>query len=260
MLSLTKTKREEKKQKMKLEGKVAIVVGGTSGIGEATAKAFAKEGSKVVVAGRDKEDGTRIVNEIKEDDGEAIFVYLDTTDKNEIKEAVKETIETFKTIDILYNGAGIHDSYKTVLDIDEEDYDQLMDVNVKGPFLTTREVLPILLEKGKGTIINVGSQATFVAGPGGSAYVTSKHAIEGFTKQLSYDFGQKGIKANLIAPGFVETPMTEGIKDKRLNDIPAKRAGKANEIAALSVFLASDESDYIQGTSIKIDGGWTIGR
>lgn len=244
----------------KLTGKVAFITGGTSGIGEFTAKSFAEHGAKVIVAGRDEEDGTRIVKEIEEKGGQGQFVKLDITEKKDIKQSVQEALNAYGTIDILVNGAGIHDSYDTVLDTDEESYDKLMDINVKGPFLMTKEILPILLEKGKGTIINIGSQGTFVAGPGGSAYVTSKHAIEGFTKQLAYDFGKKGIKANLIAPGFIQTPMTEGIEDDRLKDIPAQRAGKPEEVAALAVFLASDESDYIQGTSIKIDGGWTIGR
>ncbi|MER2041864.1 MAG: SDR family oxidoreductase [Desemzia incerta] len=244
----------------KLSGKSAFITGGTSGIGEFTAKAFATNGAKVAVAGRDEEDGKRIVEEIRQAGGEAIFVRLDITDKESISKSVQQTKDSFGTIDILFNGAGIHDSYDTVLDTDEESYDLLMDINVKGPFLMTKEVLPMMLEKGKGTIINVGSQATFVAGPGGSAYVTSKHALEGFTKQLAYDFGKKGIKANLIAPGFIETPMTEGIEDERLKDIPAQRAGKPEEVAAVAVFLASDESDYIQGTSIKVDGGWTVGR
>lgn len=244
----------------KLTGKVAFITGGTSGIGEFTAKSFAEHGAKVIVAGRDEEDGTRIVKEIEEKGGQGQFVKLDITEKKDIKQSVQEALNAYGTIDILVNGAGIHDSYDTVLDTDEESYDKLMDINVKGPFLMTKEILPILLEKGKGTIINIGSQGTFVVGPGGSAYVTSKHAIEGFTKQLAYDFGKKGIKANLIAPGFIQTPMTEGIEDDRLKDIPAQRAGKPEEVAALAVFLASDESDYIQGTSIKIDGGWTIGR
>lgn len=244
----------------KLTGKVAFITGGTSGIGEFTAKSFAEHGAKVIVAGRDEEDGTRIVKEIEEKGGQGQFVKLDITEKKDIKQSVQEALNAYGTIDILVNGAGIHDSYDTVLDTNEESYDKLMDINVKGPFLMTKEILPILLEKGKGTIINIGSQGTFVAGPGGSAYVTSKHAIEGFTKQLAYDFGKKGIKANLIAPGFIQTPMTEGIEDDRLKDIPAQRAGKPEEVAALAVFLASDESDYIQGTSIKIDGGWTIGR
>ncbi|MFC6465322.1 SDR family NAD(P)-dependent oxidoreductase [Marinilactibacillus sp. GCM10026970] len=245
---------------MRLENKVAFVIGGTSGIGEATAKKFAEEGAKVIVGGRNEDEGNRIVNEIKEQNNEAIYKHTDTTDFEEIKTVVQEIIDAYGTIDILYNGAGIHDSYKTILDTDESDYDKIMDVNVKGPYLASKAVLPIFIEKGKGTIINVGSQASFVAGPGGSTYVTSKHALEGFTKQLAYDFGRKGIKVNLLAPGFVVTPMTEGIDDERLKDIPDQRAGEPEEIASAAAFLASDESNYMQGTSLVIDGGWNVGR
>lgn len=244
----------------RLQDEIALVIGGTSGIGEATAKAFAGEGAKVAVAGRDETDGKRIVDEIRGADGEAIFVRIDTTNTEDLKEGVSRIIDRYGTIDILYNGAGIHDSYKNVIETDEETYDKLMEVNVKGPFLAAKAVLPTMLDKGKGTIINIGSQSTFVAGAGGSAYVTSKHAIEGFTKQLTYDFGGRGIKANLIAPGFITTPMVEGVKEERLKDIPAQRAGKPEEVASIAVFLASEESDYVQGASIKMDGGWTVGR
>lgn len=245
---------------MRLKDKVALIIGGTSGIGEATAKAFAEEGAKVVVSGRKEEEGDRIVKDITDNGGLAIFAKVDTTNFEEVTKGVQKTVDEFGTLDILYNGAGILDSYQTALDIEEEDYDQLMAVNVKGPYLAAKAVLPIFLEKGKGTIINVGSQATHVAGPGGSAYVTSKHALEGFTKQLAYDFGAKGVKANLIAPGFVETPMTEGIEEERLKDIPAQRAGKPEEVASLAVFLASEESNYMHGTSVTMDGGWVVGR
>lgn len=245
---------------MKLKDKVAVVFGGTSGIGEATAKAYANEGAKVVVTGRKEDDGNRIVEEIKKGGKEALFVKADVTNSVEIKEVVDQALKTFGKIDILYNGAGIHDNYKTAMDIEEDAFDKLMAVNVKGPYLATKAVLPHFVEQGSGTIVNVGSQATHVAGPGGSAYVTSKHALEGFTKQLAYDFGEKGIKSNLIAPGFVKTPMTEGIEDERLKDIPARRAGKPEEIAALAVFLASDDSNYMHGSTVTMDGGWVVGR
>ena len=245
---------------MKLKDRVAIIFGGTSGIGEATAKAYADEGAKVVISGRDENDGDRIVKEIKDKGSEALFVKADVTKADEVKTVVDKALETFDHIDILYNGAGIHDSYKTAVEVEEDEYEKLMAVNVKGPYLASKAVIPHFLERGQGTIVNVGSQATHVAGPGGSAYVTSKHALEGFTKQLAYDFGEKGIKANLIAPGFVDTPMTEGIEDERLNDIPAKRAGKPEEVAALAVFLASDDSNYMHGSTVTMDGGWVTGR
>lgn len=244
----------------KLIDKVALVTGGTSGLGEATAKRFAQEGAKVIVVGLNEERGAQIVTDIEQNNGNALFVKMDITNSESIKLGIDKTIETYGTIDILYNGAGIHDAYKNVLETDEETFDKLIDVNVKGPFLVTKAVLPIFLDKEKGSIINIGSQSTFVAGAGGNTYVTSKHAISGFTKQLAYDFGNQGINANLIAPGFIETPMTKGIQDERLKNIPAGRAGKAEDIAAAAVFLASNESNYMHGAEIKVDGGWTVGR
>lgn len=244
----------------KLQNRVALVYGGTSGLGEASAKKFAAEGAKVAVAGRSEEDGKRIVNEIKSAGGEAIFVKVDLMDAAQIKESVKTVIDEYGTIDILYNGAGILDKYENVIDTDMDTFDNLMALNVKAPFIATKEVMPLFVEKGSGTVINLGSQATRFAGVGGTAYVTTKHAIEGFTKQLAYDFGPKGIKANLLAPGFIETPMTEGIEEARLNAIPDRRAGKAEEVASLALFLASDDSNYMNGTTVLMDGGWTVGR
>lgn len=244
----------------KLKGLVAIVTGATSGIGEATAKAYASEGAKVVVTGRSEEKSNRVVQEITDAGGTAIFMKMDVTDASQIKATVEKTISEYGTVDILFNSAGIHDSYDKVLDATEEDFNKLMQINVTGVFLVTKEVLPYMLEKGKGSIITVGSQGSFVAGPGGIAYVTSKHALVGFNKQLSYDYGNQGIRANLLAPGFIETPMTDGIEDERLKNIPAERAGTAEEIAKVAVFLASDDASYLQGSEVTADGGWNIGR
>ena len=245
---------------MKLQDRVAIVFGGTSGLGEATAKAFANEGAKIVVTGRDEEEGNRIVKDIKDSDQDAIFVKADVTEKNDIQAVVDKALTTYGQIDILYNGAGIHDSYDNAVELEEDFYDKLMAINVKAPYLASKMVIPHFIKQGGGTIINVGSQATQMAGPGGSAYVTSKHAILGFSKQLAFDFGSQGIKVNTLSPGFIKTPMTEGIEDERLERIPAKRAGKPEEIAALAVFLASDDSNYMQGANVLMDGGWVLGR
>lgn len=245
---------------MKLKERVAIVFGGTSGLGEATAKAYANEGAKVVVTGRDEADGKRIIKEITDSGQQAIFVEADVTQASEIQAVVDKALEAFGQIDILYNGAGIHDAYKTALELEADEYDKLMAINVKAPYLAAKAVIPHFLERGKGAIINVGSQATQMAGPGGSAYITSKHAVLGFTKQLAFDFGSKGIKVNILSPGFIESPMTEGIEDERLNNITAQRAGKPEEIAALAVFLASDDSNYMHGANVFMDGGWVLGR
>lgn len=244
----------------KLENKVALIYGGTSGLGEATAKLYAKEGAKVAIAGRNEERGNEIVDAIQTDGGEATFVEVDLMDTGQIKQSVKDTVDAFGTIDILYNGAGILDEYEDITNTDEETFDSVIAINVKSLFTATKEVMPIFVEKGKGVVINLGSQGSKFAGVGGTSYVTSKHALVGFTKQLAYDFGPKGIKANLLAPGYIDTPMTDDVEEKRLQDIPDRRAGKASEVANLALFLASDDSNYMNGTEVYMDGGWTVGR
>lgn len=244
----------------KLDGRVALIYGGTSGLGEATARLYAKEGAKVAVAGRSEERGNKIAEEIKQDGGEAIFVKVDLSSVDEIKRSVQETVDAFGTIDILYNGAGILDKYEDIINTDVETFDQIIAINVKAPFIATKEVMPIFVEKGKGVVITVGSQGSKFAAVGGTSYVTSKHALVGFSKQLAYDFGPKGVKSILLAPGYIDTPMTDDVTEERLNDIPDRRAGKPEEVAKLALFLASDDSNYMNGTEVYMDGGWTVGR
>lgn len=244
----------------KIQDRVALIYGGTSGLGEATAKLYAKEGAKVAIAGRSVERGNEIVDAIKHEGGEAIFVEVDLMETDQIKQSVQDTVDAFGTIDILYNGAGILDEYVGIIETDEEEFDQVVQLNIKAPFIVTKEVMPIFVEKGKGVVINLGSQGSKFAGVGGTSYVTSKHALVGFNKQLAYDYGDKGIKALLLAPGFIDTPMTDDVKEERLNDIPDRRAGKPEEVAKLALFLASDDSNYMNGTEVYMDGGWTVGR
>ncbi|MDY5060720.1 SDR family NAD(P)-dependent oxidoreductase [Staphylococcus simulans] len=244
----------------KLDNKVAIITGGSSGLGEAVAKRFAAEGAKVVIVNRHKEKGEKVLKAIEDNGGTGLALGVDVTSKNSVEEAVKTIKDQFGTIDILYNGAGVHDGYKDALETDEDTFDLLMGVNVKGAYLFTHAVLPTFLDNNSGVIINVGSQGSSMAGVGGSTYVTTKHAIAGFTKQLAYDFGHKGIRANLLSPGFIETPMTEGVDEQRTKEIPAQRAGKPEDLAAAAVFLASDEAAYVQGAELNVDGGWTVGR
>lgn len=244
----------------KLDNRVALIYGGTSGLGEATAKLFAKEGAKVAVSGRSAERGNEIVDQIKEAGGEAVFVKADLMDTEQIKQSVQDTLDAFGTIDILYNGAGILDEYVGIIETEEEEFDNVVALNIKAPFIATKEVMPIFVEKGKGVVINLGSQGSKNAGVGGTSYVTSKHAMVGFNKQLAYDYGPKGVKSNLLAPGFIDTPMTDGVEEERLNDIPDQRAGKPGEVAQLALFLASDDSNYMNGTEVYMDGGWSVGR
>lgn len=244
----------------KLDKQVALIYGGTSGLGEATARLYAIEGAKVAVAGRSVERGNKIVDEIKENGGEAVFVEVNLMDKGQIKYSVQNTLDAFGTIDILYNGAGILDKYEDITNTAEDTFDSVIEINLKAIFTATKEVMPIFVEKERGVVINLGSQGSKFAGVGGISYVTSKHALVGFTKQLAYDYGSKGIKANLLAPGYIDTPMTENVEEKRLQDIPDQRAGKPEEVANLALFLASEDSNYINGTEVYIDGGWTVGR
>ena len=244
----------------KLQERVALIYGGTSGLGEATAKLYAKEGAKVAIAGRSVERGNEIVDAIKHEGGEAIFVEVDLMETDQIKQSIQDTVDAFGTIDILYNGAGILDEYVGIIETDEEEFDQIVQLNIKAPFILTKEVMPIFVEKGKGVVINLGSQGSKFAGVGGTSYVTSKHALVGFNKQLAYDYGDKGIKALLLAPGFIDTPMTDDVEEERLNDIPDRRAGKPEEVAKLALFLASDDSNYMNGTEVYMDDGWTVGR
>lgn len=241
--------------------KVVFITGVASGIGQAQAKAFLKQGAYVF--GMDiAEQG---IQEIKEFQDNSHFAYYigDTSKKNEVETAVKKAVEQFTQIDILLNTAGVLDGYAPTLETDETLWDHIMNVNVKGTYLVTNAVLPHMLARKQGVVVNMASIAGFVAGGGGAAYTASKHAIVGYTKQLDYDYVKLGIRANGIAPGAIETPMNQadfegdGEMAKWVaKETPAGRWAKAYEVANLTLYLASPESDYIHGTIIPIDGGW----
>ncbi|MBG9989422.1 glucose 1-dehydrogenase [Aerococcaceae bacterium DSM 111176] len=243
----------------KLDKRVALIFGGTSGLGEATAKLYAKEGARVAIAGRNEEKAQAIIDAIEAEGGEAIFVAVDVKDSQAIAAAVNGTIDRLGGLDILYNGAGILDNYDLIEDTDEALFDEVIAVNLKAPWVAAKHALKHMAEKGSGVIINVASQATAMVGVGGTPYMSSKYGLVGQTRQLAHEYGPKGIKVNVLSPGFIDTPMTEGIEDKRLLKSPLGRAGTPEEIAKTSLFLASDDSDYIQGQNIIQDGGWTLG-
>lgn len=251
---------------MKLKDKVAIVTGSSSGMGEQIVKLFAKEGAKVVVNyARSSDSADSIVEEIIKNNGQAIAVQADVSKSEDVKRLIDETVAEFKTIDILVNNAGILDDYAPVLDTSEELWDRIVNINLKGQFLSIKYALPHMLENGKGTIVNLSSIAGYVAGGGGAAYTAAKHGVIGLTKQTSFDYGKKGIRANAICPGAIETRMTEKVfedKDSPVMDavrnVPAGRHGQPEEVAKLALFLASDDSDFIHGTTVTIDGGWLV--
>lgn len=249
---------------MKLDGNVFLVTGAASGMGRAQAKLFANEGAKVIAGDINLEGVKEVTEDIVSNGGEALAVEMDISNRDSIQRAVKEGINKFGHIDILSNTAGILDDYAPTLDTSEDLWDKIMNINLKGVYLVTNEVLPQMVDRGKGTVINIASIAAFVAGGGGAAYTAAKHGIAGYTKQLSFDYGPKGIKANAIAPGAIETGMTKDIFSgdaavmESVRSVPAGRYGYPEEIANLALFLASDDSDFMHGAVVPVDGGWTV--
>lgn len=247
---------------MLLEGKVVLLTGAASGIGKAQALRFIKEGAKLVAADLNQDGLNVLLEEIKALGGEAIAVKCDASDSAQVKNTVQAGIDKFGQIDVLCNTAGVFDNYANSLETNEAKWDFYYAVNVKGPYLMCNAVLPGMLERGKGVIINVCSIAGLTAGAGGAAYTSSKHAIVGYTKQLCLEFAAKGIRVNGIAPGSVATPMIiESLKNdadgysKRVSLIPCGRLGDPNDIANMTVFLASDQAEWINGAIMSVDGG-----
>ncbi|HKM36019.1 MAG TPA: 3-oxoacyl-ACP reductase [Thiopseudomonas sp.] len=249
----------------RLNNKVALITGAGSGMGKAQAKLFAKEGAKIIAADIDMNGLEKTVEEIKSEGGDAYAVQIDVSKKSSVEAGVKSGLEHYGQVDILSNTAGILDDYKPTLDTSEDLWDKIMGINLKGVYYMTNAVLPHMLEREKGAIINFGSIASFVAGGGGAAYTAAKHAIAGYTKQLSFDYGQKGIRANVIAPGAIETGMTKKIFEEgsaevmnSVNSVPAGRYGQPEEVANVALFLASDEASFMHGAIVPVDGGWLV--
>ncbi|QTD41775.1 3-oxoacyl-ACP reductase [Sporosarcina sp. Te-1] len=241
-------------------GRTVFITGAGSGIGQAQAFAFLANGANVF--GMDVDvAGMETVQRMHPT--RFHFRKGDVRSKQEIQEAVEMALSRFDDIHILLNTAGVLDGYSKTLETDEELWDRIMDTNVKGTYLVTNCVLPHMLARSSGIVVNMASIAGLVAGGGGAAYTASKHAIVGYTKQLDYDYCRAGIRANAIAPGAIQTPMNaadfegDGAMAKWVADeTPAGRWAHPSEVANLTLFLASVASDYMHGTVVPIDGGW----
>lgn len=250
---------------MKLKDRVAIVTGAANGIGCAIAKELAREGAKVVVSDVVEDCGLGTVDEIKKAGGEAIFVLANMAIEEDIDKLVNKTVEAFGKIDILVNNAGISGGLAFLTEITTEDWDQLMAVNLRGPFLAAKKVFPVMAKNGKGNIVNIASMASTNGGRGGLPYTASKHAMIGFTKQLSLMVGQLGIRVNAVLPGPIDTAMIQRVLampehpvSMKIKASPSGRPGTAEEVAKVVAFLASDDSSYVHGASYEVDGGYTI--
>lgn len=246
---------------MKLKDKVSIVTGSTSGMGRASAVLFAKEGSKVVVCGRNEERAKAVVAEIKAAGGTAIYVIVDMSNMDGLDIIIDKTIEAFGTVDILYNNAGML-STTPITEISSEEWTAVMNTNVNASLYLTQKVVPIMKEKGKGVIINTTSVAGYSAHLGFAAYVTSKHAMEGLTKSMAFELGPE-IRVNAIAPGAIHTGMVDSIGgveaiQEMVDAAPLKRVGLPEDIARVALFLATDESSFMTGQSLRVDGGYEV--
>ena len=247
---------------MRLQNKVALISGGAKGMGAVEAKLFAKEGAKVVIGDVLEAEGKQIEAAINETGGECLFVPLDVTDENQWKEAVAATLGRFGKLDILINNAGIFRT-NAVEETSSAEWDQVMDINAKGVFLGAKAAIPAMREAGGGSIINLSSVAGLVGAAYSSAYSASKGAVRLFTKSTAIQYATDGVRCNSIHPGVIQTDMTkEAIADsqfkaQRLDPTPLARLGQPEDVAYGALYLASDESSFVTGAELVIDGGWT---
>lgn len=243
---------------MRLKDKVAIVTGSTSGMGKATALLFAREGAKVVVTGRNEERAKAVVDEIKGEGLDAIYVIVDTSKVEDMKILLDKTLEAYSTVDILFNNAGAL-STSPLQEVTLDEWNTIFNVNLTSALYLTQLVAPIMKEKGKGVIINTSSVAGFAGHHGFAAYVSSKHAMNGLTKSMAWELGPE-IRVNAIAPGLIHTAMVDNfggleVLQDMIQGSPLKRHGVPEDIANVALFLATDDSSFIDGQVIKVDGG-----
>lgn len=242
--------------------KVVLVTGGTSGIGKATAIAFARAGAKVVLSGRREKEGAQVVEEIKKIGGEAAFIRADVAKDADVKKMVSFVVDKFHRLDIAFNNAGVE--WKGTLDqATEAEYRRIFDINVWGLLNSMRHEIPVMVKNGGGAIVNTSSVAGHVGLGGVSVYIASKHAVEGLTKSAALEFAKQNVRINAVAPGPVATEMWDRFAgdagDQIASTVPLQRVGVSEEIAAAVLYLASDGAKFTTGTSLVVDGGFIAG-
>jgi len=250
----------------KLNGKVAIITGAASGMGRATAILFTEEGARVTVADCAVKGGWETVEMIKEAGGEATFIEVDVSKAEQVKHTVKTTVDTYGRADILFNNAGITGSTIRTARYTEEEWDRVLGVNLKGVFLGSKYIIPVMQDQGGGVIINTASTGGMVGLPYQPAYCASKAGVIFLTKTMVLEYGRDNIRVNCICPGPIHTAMTEpwlptdpADRQAHLQSQLLGRWGKPEAIAKAALYLASDDAAYITGTALVVDGGWTAG-
>src|SRR5271170_6357294 len=240
---------------------VVLITGALSGIGRATAVAFANEGARIVISGRKEEDSKKLLAELRKLGAEAEFVRSDVRHEEDVRSLVDKTVERFGRLDVAVNNAGTEGVPGPVTEQTAESYAAVFDTNVLGTLLSMKQELRVMLAQGSGSIVNVSSTYGSVGAAGASVYVASKHAIEGLTKSAALEVAGTGVRVNAIAPGPIETAMlnrfakTDERKAGLVSNVPLKRAGKPEEIAQAIVFVSSDKASFITGATYLVDGG-----
>lgn len=251
----------------RFESKVALVTGGNSGIGEAIALAFAKEGAKVVVAARRASEGDAVVAKIEELGGQAIFVQTDVSKADDVKAMVAACLSEYGGLDYAVNNAGIEGTpFVPTVDYEEEAWDRVIDINLKGVWLCMKYEIPEMVERGQGAIVNMSSVAGLIGGRVGVAYYASKHGVIGATKAAALEYATKGLRINAVCPAVIETPMvTRGISpgnEELVEQLraahPVGRFGQPEEVASATLWLCSDGASFVTGHSLPVDGGRLI--
>jgi NAD(P)-dependent dehydrogenase (short-subunit alcohol dehydrogenase family) len=244
-------------------GKVALITGGNSGIGRSTAIQFAQQGAKVVVTGRREKEASEVVAEIKAAGGEAIFIKTDVSKEDDVKAMIEQTLAAFGRLDFAFNNAGIEQALTPLPEQTEENYDQIMDINVKGVWLSLKHQIPAMLKTGGGAIVNNSSVAGLIGMATVPIYVASKHAVIGLTKSVALEYAKQNIRVNAVAPAAVETRMfrkfanAPEVKQMLEAAHPVGRVGQPEEIASAVLWLCSDGASFTTGQTFPIDGGYT---
>ena len=246
-----------------MNNKVVLVTGAASGIGRESAFTLAREGASVCVSDVDVVGGEETAQEIIDKGGKAIFVRCDVTNADDVNAMVKATVDSFGRLDAAVNNAGISGSLvKRIHEVEDEVFDRIMSINVKGVWLCMKAELPIMLAQGTGSIVNIASVAGLIGAPKGAAYTASKHAVVGLTKSAAVEYAKLGLRVNAICPGYTETPMVTAVTEENpamqaitVRAIPMRRLGQPTEIAEGVLWLCSDASSFVTGHQLVLDGG-----
>ena len=242
---------------MKLQNKVAVITGGASGIGAETARLFVQEGAKVVLVDLNEEKGKAFEAELKAQNAEALFVKANITSEEEVQNIFKETIATFGKVDVVFNNAGIGRVTPTE-ELEYAEWRNTVNVDLDGVFLVAREAIREMLKSGGGTIVNTASMYGWVGSPGSAAYNAAKGGVINLTRSLALEYATRNIRVNALAPGFIDTPIIpEESKEVLKTMTPMQRLGQAEEMAKAVLFMASDDSSFMTGNVLTVDGGYT---